>query len=296
MSQRQRPLVLPDEFELSYYRLEHDDLRNFSDNELFSHYEMHGQKEGRGTSSGSSRDTFLKIIPNTVSVLEIGPFCNPACTGKNVSYFDVLDSAGLRERARDHSLDTSRCPETIHYVSATGDLTVVDDRFDIAFSSHCIEHQPNLLKNLRDVSNILNDGGYYFLIIPDKRYCFDYFIPESSIAGVIDADIRNRILHDPGSIIEHRLLTTHNDPLRHWQGDHELRNVDNDPGLIAGAIAEAKRYSEGYIDVHAWQFTPESFRSILDLLFAAELCPLRQERVYLTRYGSMEFCAILCKQ
>ncbi|MEN3793071.1 hypothetical protein [Fulvimarina sp. MAC3] len=286
-------LNLPDEFDLEFYRRYHEDLRDFTDNELFMHHSLFGQKEGRATSAGSVRSSFIGLIPKDTAVLEIGPFCNPAVTGSRVKYFDVLNSKELKRKAQGHKLDLTRCPEKIHYVSPTGDLSVVGDKFDVVFSSHCIEHQPNLVKHIRDVDRILADSAYYFLIIPDKRYCFDYFIEESSIADIIDAHIRGRVLHEPRSVIEHQLLRTHNDSLRHWKGDHGIRRIDEDAGLLLSATAEAERCADVYIDTHAWQFTPESFRRNFELLFATGLSPLKPHRVYQTPYGSNEFCAVL---
>ncbi len=70
----------------------------------------------------------------------------------------------------------------IHFVSPTGNLEIVNECFDVVLNSHCIEYQPNLITHLNHIESILNPGGYYFVLEPDKRYCFDHFIPESSLA------------------------------------------------------------------------------------------------------------------
>jgi predicted SAM-dependent methyltransferase len=57
----------------------------------------------------------------------------------------------------------------------------VYEQFDIAFSSHVIEHTLDFIKHLNQVCDILKNNGHYFLFVPDKRYCFDYFSPESTM-------------------------------------------------------------------------------------------------------------------
>jgi hypothetical protein len=180
----------------------------------------------------------------------------------------------------------------IDYVSPVGDLSVVDRKFSVAFSSHCIEHQPDLLYHLTRVAKILDKSGRYFLIVPDKRYCFDHFLPESSLAEVVAAFHEERRTHVFRSVFEHRLSTCHNDPTAHWRGEHgippqpnaaRLRQVKDQWAAAAG----------GYIDVHAWQFTPKSFKSIIETTFRLELHEFEPERVYRTLHGSPEFFAVL---
>ena len=72
-----------------------------------------------------------------------------------------------------------------------------------SLSCHSIEHQLNFIQHLQDVSELLNDNGYYVIILPDKRYCFDHFIKESTIADIICQYTDKPKLHSIKSIIEH---------------------------------------------------------------------------------------------
>ncbi len=289
-------MQFPDELDFEFYGRHHPDLHGLDRDALERHYREHGRHEGRCTSAGAKRELFLDLVPKTSPVLEIGPFCHPVLSGENVRYFDVRDAEGLRERARNIGFNPSGIPSHIHYVSPNGDLSVVVERFVAAVSSHCIEHQPDLVFHLRQVQELLSGEGCYFLIIPDKRYCFDHFIPDSTIATVIEAHIERRTVHSIRSVIEHRALTTHNDPLRHWQNDHA------DPQYRAAvkartrsAIAEHAATSGHYLDVHAWQFTPESFREITRTLCLLGYTSMWPVRVYSTPYGRNEFTAVLQK-
>lgn len=237
-----------------------------------------------------NRANLTSLIGTKESVIEIGPFTNPAVKGRNVKYFDVLDKAGLLERARRIGYNFDNAVD-IHYVSPVGDLAVVNDKFDVCLSSHCIEHQPDLIHHISQVERILKTGGRYLLIVPDKRYCFDHFIGESTIADILDA--QGRKVHSLRSIVEHRALTTHNEPHRHWIGDHGAPAFTYSIDTVRSAILEHTEAAGAYVDVHAWQFTPSSFRMIFDLLLNLGLVKLKVERVYSTPHNLFEFCAVL---
>lgn len=284
---------LPDVFDPKFYRMSHSDLANMSEEELVEHYHAYGKSEGRLPSTYALRENFISLISPDSDALEIGPFTKPIVHGKRVRYFDVLDQRGLVERAQALNYPIENPPE-IDYVSPNGDLSIVGDTFDAVVSSHCIEHQPDLVRHLQLVDSLLRPGGRYYLIIPDKRYCFDHFIPESTIVDVITAHVERRNIHTLQSLIEHRAFICHNDPHRHWAGDHgELVDVRR----LADLAAQEWRDSNGqYIDVHAWQFTPASFEQIInDLHSNFELISLQSSRVFPTPYGRLEFCAILKK-
>ena len=127
-----------------------------------------------------TRKYFINSISKSLSILEIGPFYKPNCIGDNVEYFDILDRDALIKRATEinSSINIDQIPY-INYVSENGDLSIIDKKFDALFSSHAIEHQLDLIDHFQKASKLLNKGGKYYMIIPDKRYCFDYFNKES---------------------------------------------------------------------------------------------------------------------
>ena len=162
---------------------------------------------------------FIKLISNKCTCLEIGPFNKPLLKGMNVKYFDVLNKNALIKRAKQLEIDSSLVPD-INFISANGDLKVIDEKFEAILSSHVIEHQPDLIYHLKCIEELLVESGRYFLIIPDQRFTFDYFIPKSNLAQVIEAHIEQRKKHTLTSVIEHRCLTTHNNPYLHLVGAH----------------------------------------------------------------------------
>jgi hypothetical protein len=120
-------------------------------------------------------------------------------------------------------------------------------------------------------------------------------IAASTIADVLQAHEERRTRHTLRSVIEHRVLTTHNDASLHWQGAPMAIDQADQDRRLEDAMKEYNDAGEAYIDVHAWQFTPDSFRSITSSLLSLGLTDLRPLRVLHTPRNRPEFCAILEK-
>jgi SAM-dependent methyltransferase len=284
---------LPPEFDADFYRRAHADLSIMSDDLLTSHYSQWGRGEGRRPNRLASRADFVALIPADARALEIGPFNAPILTGPRVRYFDVLTRAELIARAQQHQLDPSTIPD-IHHVSPTGDLDSIGEIFDVVVSSHNIEHSPDFIHHLNCVERRLKPGGRYFVIVPDKRYCFDHFIAESTIAGILDAHVAGLRVHTLRAVIEHVALTTHNSSGRHWAGDHGPAPLVPTE-RVAHALELYRQAAGHYLDVHAWYFTPASMRAVMTMLVALDHCRLRPLRIYDTLHGHNEFWMVLEK-
>jgi SAM-dependent methyltransferase len=277
-------------FEPDFYRQTYPDVRDFADEESQQHYMHFGIKEGRLASGFGTRETFLKQVQSTESVLEIGPFVSPLMSGARIKYLDILSRDELLDRAASLGLDTSQLPSEIHY---TGSIDEIRENFDAVISSHSIEHQPDLVRHLQQVGRVLRGGGLYYLMIPDKRYCFDHFMPESTIAGVLEAYYDGRQAHTLKSVVEHIALTTHNIAERHWANDHGDFPAENQNERINAALELYESQSSRYIDVHAWYFTPKGFYNIVEALRRQNLIAFRSRKIFPTLRGTSEFFAIL---
>jgi len=239
------------------------------------------------------RADFVASVSLTGPVLEIGPFDRPWLSGASVRYFDVLPQQGLKARA---AAEPNRSPDGcpfIHYVSPTGDLSIVNDEFATIFSSHCIEHQPDLIHHLQEVGRLLRPGGHYYLIVPDKRFCFDHFLQESELDEVRAA--KGRSLHTEKAVSEHALGTTHNINILHWLGFHGQPATDDPDAQARSEVSIMRTRAGEYVDVHAWQFTPQSFRSLIQTLFDNGEIDLQPARVHNTGFGRIEFMAVLTR-
>lgn len=251
-----------------------------------------------------SRGQFLNHANlQTKKILEIGPFANPVFRrpAYNVQYADILSADQLRLRAQDpvHGVDPNNVPDRIdHIINSQGDQFIVtDEKFDIIFSSHNLEHQPNLIGHLCEMAALAtNINCKYYLIVPDKRYCFDYYQRETTLADILDAYVNKNKKPNSLAGIEWSLYSakTHNHPVSHWQGKHGediTQNITAD--RIHEAIEFGKLCNTAYQDIHCSRFTPDSFISIISLLSESRLIPWKIEQISDTAPNSNEFYIIL---
>lgn len=288
--------TFPPEYDPKMYLELHQDLikAGLNEQDLRKHFYEHGKIEGRISNIIYKRSDFLALIAKNVSILEIGPFFNPSVKGKNVKYFDILGYDELVNRANFYGGSTLNIPH-IDFVDPKGNLDIVNEQFDVVVSSHCIEHQPDLVDHLQKVEKILKPGGHYFLLIPDKRYCFDHFIPETIMADVLDKYYLQAKTHSLRNVLVHRIFSTHNDPIRHWSGDHGPQHDDDYESHLQSVLSEYNDPNGKYIDVHGSFFTPDTFANIIGQLNKLKLLQLKILRNYHTRKNDFEFFVIMEK-
>lgn len=283
------------ELDLEFYRKRYPDMSGGSDDDLKYHYFNHGYWEGRLSNTWCLRETLIESLKGC-KALEIGPFCSPVLTGASVKYLDLLDTEELRARAEALQLDAGGVP-SIDFVSPDGSLDAVDETFELLVSCHSLEHQTDLVGHLNEVSALLEPSGSYALIIPDWRFCFDANLARSTIADVLEAHDQRRKTHTLASVIEHRALTTHNEPDAHWA---ELRRRGYayhplDVGRVKAALKEYEQADGAHIDVHAWQFEPFSFADIVRCLIELDMIDFSDVRCAGPVHGRAEFTAQLIK-
>lgn len=321
------PIInFPPAFDLEYYKKSYPELNSFSDIILREHYKRFAVVQGHSTCAYDRREhlqAFLRKIVDEfqLKILEIGCGGNPFLVGDTVKYFETLDCETLKRNYLKVGRSIDNCPKDFDFISPTGDLSVVNDKFDIIFSAHVVEHVPDLIEHLQNVGKILNKGGLYILIVPDKRYCFDYYNAESTITEVIDAFVNERKIPRLADVINIVYTRTHNNAVRHWLGDHGerygYRNTPLEPdahvqimdeqffddgkGINSNSLLNLiEKYAEAldkeeYISAHNWRFTPDSFGYIVNLLNALGFINLPLYRLCHTIWGRQEFIVMLEK-
>ena len=261
------------DLDLSFYRNKHGDLAHLDDQQLVRHYYKYGYFEGRRCHPRATREELAKALDG-LKTLEIGPFTKPLLDHANVRYADVLSQVELIDRAEKLGHAANKVP-FIDFVTRSGSLDEIDQKFELIFSSHNIEHQPDPIGHLKQVAALLEDGGVFAMLVPDRRYCFDALLPNSKISDLIVAHAERRTRHTIGSIIEHRAMTTHNNTGRHWQEGVTQSYRPLDARKVAAAVAEFEASQGAYIDVHAWQFEPLAFADIIGSLINLEYIPFK---------------------
>jgi SAM-dependent methyltransferase len=226
-----------------------------------------------------ARHALALIDTESMRGVEVGPSFSPfvpKASGADVTVVDHTDAESLRDKYRVHGVDLDAI-ETVDVVWAGGSLAdPLRDRapFDYIIASHLLEHLPNPIGFLNDCSALLRPGGVLSLVLPDHRYCFDALRPPTTLGQWVDAHLDNRRRHTPGMVLDHCLHAVTRGGIA-WTPEtttpftmaHVRPDVDHTFALA--------RKGDEYVDIHAWVFTPESFRSLIQMAESFELTDLQ---------------------
>jgi predicted SAM-dependent methyltransferase len=218
-------------------------------------------------------EILLGSIDRDMKIVEIGPSFSPVApksAGWNVRSIDYLPREALMEKYRDAAgVDVSRIEE-VDFVWTGGELSDAVPRelhgsFDALIASHVIEHAPDLIAFLGSLATLLKPSGIVALAVPDKRYCFDYFKPLTMTGEVLAAHAQSRTRHTRANAFNEVAYNVSNEGSIFWGQDAvgELRLVHSLPEAYRCFEAMTESADTPYRDMHAWRFTPASFRLLI---------------------------------
>jgi predicted SAM-dependent methyltransferase len=237
------------------------------------HYEKYGEREGRMLNRlpgrTSREEKVFHLLDKTGLGLEIGPSHNPIAPKKegfNVHILDHATADQLRVKYKGHEgygvkLENIEEVDFVWHGEPFQELTGKTDCYDWIIASHVIEHVPDLISYLQQCEILLKSAGTLSLVIPDKRYCFDYFSSTSSTGNVLDAYAEKRVRPSHGQIFDHFANASKRNGNITWSSD-----VQGSADELMYAFAQAQALwaqsvsATDYIDAHCWRFTPASFR------------------------------------
>lgn len=213
------------------------------------------------------------IDPRAHVGLEIGALDNPMLTGACVKYVDYATTAQLKQNhANNPAVRADRIVD-VSYV--WGDKTLAEavnhQRFDFVVASHVIEHVPDLITWLFELSEVLKPGGVVSLIVPDKRYTFDALRPLTSIAELVGAHLERRRKPSFQQVFGYLSQHAQIDVPGAWRGADAIKRV-HDESYAWDVVTRVARTGE-YFDAHCWVFTPDSFLDLLATLAKLGLLP-----------------------
>ncbi len=136
----------------------------------------------------------------------------------------------------------------------------VQGKFQYAIASHVVEHIPDLVGWLSQTSDLIEAGGRLLLVVPDKRYTFDYIRATSTLSDLVECWVRGCRSPTPKHVFDYHAGAAEVDKLAAWRGRLE-------PSALArfcsrqDALQISKTSFEDcmYVDSHCWVFTPASF-------------------------------------
>jgi 2-polyprenyl-3-methyl-5-hydroxy-6-metoxy-1,4-benzoquinol methylase len=259
--------------------------------------------EGRDNSIVRSTHDFIQLIKTEGCYsLEIGPLDKSLldCSLATVKTLDYLSKEQLVEKYKnEENVCTSNIVNVDYVWKGEAYDELIKIKFDNVLASHVIEHTPDLIGFLKNASSILKPKGFLFLIIPDKRFCFDHFREDTLLFEVAYAHqqkLKKPTLH---SIIDMHRATAHNDPVKHWKGEHDNKLIAD---FLTDFTKPYKQYIEHieelekiYIDSHVWKFTSESFEKISNYLFREKVVDLETIKIYPTSSDTHQFYVVMQK-
>jgi SAM-dependent methyltransferase len=232
--------------------------------------------------------------------LEIGPGYNPILPkreGYAVQIVDHANQQSLQRKYKALGVDTSLI-EPVDHVWAGERLPnlLKHQTFGVIVASHLIEHQPDLIAFLQNCGALLQPNGTLFLLVPDLRYCFDYFQTRTDVASLLCLYQRNVIYHSFEAHYRNvmnisashegspSMIAWYQKPLK------DIQFMNGDPlKAFQNAVENTRRAY--YTDTHAYYFTPISFLLILNELSYLNFLDLHVS--LLTRARGCEFLCVL---
>ena len=233
------------------------------------------------------RREVTKYIDREKLGIEIGPWFNPLApkrAGYNCLVLDILDAESLRNRASTDPNVPQEALTNIEEVDLRGSCTFIAElvaekhplgTFDYVLSSHNFEHLPNPILFLHGCEKVLKRGGILSMAVPDRRACFDYFRPVSTLSDWLEAYFEGRTRPTASQVFAQEAFSA-----KYQAGGRETVNfsLDDDPhGIVPletlcealGKWEKFRRHpDDDYRDTHCSVFTPASFELLLrDLRF-----------------------------
>ena len=233
--------------------------------------------------------------------VEIGPLASPLARRPeaDVRYVDLVETDELKQK---YALDPNVITEDIVGIDAVwGECSLAEcfsdeEGFDWVIASHVVEHVPDLIGWLADISNILRSSGRLYLAVPDYRVTFDRFRSTSSLAEIVAAHLNGAKQPSLAQIFSQTLyfsnLTSNQvwqsapDPAEHLSLEQLQRAWDT--------TAYAAKTGDN-VDLHCWVFTPRSWFETLIALSELGLLSYRCVEFSPTAPGENEFFVVLEK-
>lgn len=230
--------------------------------------------------------------------LEIGPLASPVVAKDEgaIFYVDYADTAFLRNRFKDDpNVDVSKIVTIDAIWGNKTLLEAMDGKLvDYIIAAHVIEHVPDLITWLSELHSVLRESGQVRLVIPDRRYSFDYLRQETRLSDILNAYLlktRAPLVHE---VLDCCLNQAQIDTVAAWRGEVNPEALKKD-FTFDGAMWLAKDIIANgtYHDIHCWVFTPHSFATLCCELAKVDLLQFACHHFVDTQYGQLEFYVAL---
>ena len=215
----------------------------------------------------SVRMSIIEELNSNDLGLEISPLYNPIAKKSN---FNVMytDCVSKKESIRKHAHYEHAEIIDLDFIWEPGRKLSIcvpkKKKFKFAIASHVLEHVPDPISWVMEVFEVLENEALLYLILPDKRSCYDHFRPETTVAELLDFWFNKRIIPTTAQIYDFLTLSFDDSDGQPPTTKRELiRHYDIQQALNFAVHAWVKGK---YLDIHCSNFTPQSFVKVFQTL------------------------------
>jgi hypothetical protein len=244
----------------------------------------------------SRRDKALANIElSAVEGIEIGALASPLVSRDEGApiYVDFTDTESLREKYKEDKnvpLENLVVVDAIWGENTLAEAIGIGKVVQYVVASHVVEHTPDLVTWLSEIREVIQPGGTLRLIVPDRRYTFDYLRSETAIVDVLDAYLRRARTPLPRQIMDFHNLASHVNCEDAWNGNIDSSALKKASSIELGvALARETLTSGTYFDTHCWVFTPKSLATLFRDLSQLDLLGFACETFFDTEKNELEF-------
>jgi SAM-dependent methyltransferase len=240
-------------------------------------------------------------VPHDATILEVGGGYNPRYVkGGDYTHVYHLDHGTTEQLRAKYAADpnVSHCVDRIQAIDFVfagkpiETLVPPDLKFDVIYGSHVLEHQVDLIGHFQSLEKLLGPGGRVIHVVPDLRTCFDALRYPTVTSDALVAHLHPAPTHRGKQVFDHYARTMDkNHGYLMCDADFDDVVLGNPLPAALVAMRASDDPAQGYVDAHAWTFTPESFRLLMIELRLLGLTRLVPTWVSST-YGN-QFCAVL---
>ncbi len=223
---------------------------------------------------------------------------NDLSPGSEILYADHLSTEGLRKKYKlDRTVDQKALVD-VDLVCPSGEFleALNGQAVDYIVASHVVEHVPNPIHWLQGLFEVLRPGGSLFLVVPDKRFTFDYQRPATTFGAMLQSYLSCKKIPSVSDVFDHYSTAVLIDGGKVWSGSLGMTDlIPLTSHENAFKYAQQVHEEDAYHDVHVSIFTPFSFFAIIERLIQTELLMTEISAFRDTDLNDIEFLVCLKK-
>jgi SAM-dependent methyltransferase len=226
--------------------------------------------------ASTNRELLLSRLNKNMKLIEIDPFFSPLVPKKQGWNTCVVDRETREELLASYHYvgdDLEKIePVDVVWLDKPFDECFPQElhgTFDAIIAAHVVEHMIDPIRFFQSASKLLKPGGELLIILPDKRFSFDFFRSVSQTGDMLDPYLSKITNFEPRSAFNHIAYCVKNNGLISWEfmPKNNFEFISNVNAAMSHAIVDAGPNGQREQDFHVWCFVPSSFELIaLELL------------------------------